>query len=53
MFYIFNSEGKCVSTIDRQPSQSDLDSRMESYVEDDTAYDVTKISLVDNKIIGE
>lgn len=46
MLYIFNHDGKCVSTIDKTPNTADLQSRNETAVESNETFDISKIKLV-------
>ena len=46
MYYIFNSSGKCMATIDNKPNMADIASRNETLIECNENYDISKIQLV-------
>ena len=46
MFYIFKTDGMCVSTINKTPNAEDLASRSETAVESEETFDIGKIKLV-------
>ena len=46
MFYIFKTDGMCVSTINKTPNAEDLAGRNETAVESNENFDIGKIQLV-------
>ena len=50
MFYIFNANNDCVSTIDSKPDMADLASRNETPIESNENYDISKIKLLNGSI---
>ena len=53
MYYIFNSDGFCMSSCETEPNQCDLVSRGEIAIEDVNYFDITQIRFVDGNIQGK
>ena len=51
MFYIFDTNGICLSSCDSLPNMEDCESRNENVVESTLLFNIQKIKLVDNSVV--
>ena len=51
MFYIFDTNGICLSSCDSLPNMEDCESRNENVVESELLFNIQKIKLIDNNVV--
>ena len=51
MFYVFDTNGICLSSCDSLPNMEDCESRNENVVESALLFNIQKIKLVDNSVV--